>query len=145
MKGRPIHGRTPTVGPEFFVSIGNFWRFLFSAKWLHKASSMDIILSKFLLDRLGRYVSVRINSRSLLSRVRISVRPSNFVKVNPPPPPNRRGVKIVKPATGRPYVRAFSLSGTVPAFTCDCLRFVYAFYATTKVRHVCVYVFENNA
>ena len=25
-----------------------------------------------------------------------------------------------KVATGRPYVRAFSLSGTVPAFTCDC-------------------------
>ena len=31
---------------------------------------------------------------------------------------------FLKPATGRPYVRAFSLSGTVPAFTCDCLRFV---------------------
>ena len=30
-----------------------------------------------------------------------------------------------KPATGRPYVRAFSLSGTMPAFTCDCLRFVF--------------------
>ena len=36
--------------------------------------------------------------------------------------------------TGRPYVPAFSLSGTVPAFTCDCLRF----YAATKVRPVCV-------
>ena len=27
---------------------------------------------------------------------------------------------------GRPYIPAFSLSGTVPAFTCDCLRFVCA-------------------
>ena len=36
--------------------------------------------------------------------------------------------------TGRPYVPAFSLSGTVPAFTCDCLRF----YAATKVRPVCL-------
>ena len=47
----------------------------------------------------------------------------------------------LKPATGRSYVPAFSLSGTVPAFTGDCLRI----YATTKVRPVCVYVFENNA
>ena len=47
----------------------------------------------------------------------------------------------LKPATGRPYVPAFSLSGTVPAFMCDCLRF----YAATKVRPVCVYVFANNA
>ena len=39
----------------------------------------------------------------------------------------------VKPATGRPYVRAFSLSGTVPAFTCDCLRFVCAFTPRPKV------------
>ena len=39
----------------------------------------------------------------------------------------------LKPATGRPYVRAFSLSGTVPAFTCDCLRFVCAFTPRPKV------------
>ena len=38
----------------------------------------------------------------------------------------------IKPATGRPYVRAFSLSGTVPAFTCDCLRFVCAFMRRRK-------------
>ena len=38
-----------------------------------------------------------------------------------------------KPATGRPYVRAFSLSGTVPAFTCDCLCFVCAFTPRPKV------------
>ena len=38
----------------------------------------------------------------------------------------------IKPATGRPYVRAFSLSGTVPAFTCDCLRFVCAFTRRRK-------------
>ena len=38
----------------------------------------------------------------------------------------------LKPATGRPYVRAFSLSGTVPAFTCDCLRFVCAFTRRLK-------------
>ena len=30
----------------------------------------------------------------------------------------------LKPATGRPYVQAFSLSGIVQAVTCDCLRFV---------------------
>ena len=42
-------------------------------------------------------------------------------------------VSSVKPATGRPYVRAFSLSGTVPAFTCDCLRFVCAFTPRPKV------------
>ena len=33
----------------------------------------------------------------------------------------------VKPATGRPYVPAYSLSGTVPAFTCNCLHFVCTF------------------
>ena len=38
----------------------------------------------------------------------------------------------LEPATGRPYVRAFSLSGTVPAFTCDCLRFVCAFTPRPK-------------
>ena len=38
----------------------------------------------------------------------------------------------VKPAIGRHYVRAFSLSGTVPAFTCDCLRFVCAFTRRRK-------------
>ena len=38
----------------------------------------------------------------------------------------------VKPATGRPYVTAFSLTGTVPAFTCDCLRFVCAFTRRRK-------------
>ena len=55
-----------------------------------------------------------------------------------------------KPATGRPYVRAFSLSGTVPAFTCDCLRFVCAFTPRPKV-DLCVstssrtmLAFENN-
>ena len=38
----------------------------------------------------------------------------------------------IKPATGRPYVRAFSLSGIVPAVTCDCLRFVCAFTRRRK-------------
>ena len=56
----------------------------------------------------------------------------------------------VKPATDPPYVLAFSLSSTVPAFhrasvyvrlSAFCLRF----YAAKKVRPVCVYVFENNA
>ena len=50
-----------------------------------------------------------------------------------------------KPATGRPYVRAFSLSGTVPAFTCDCLRFVCAFTPRPKVDLCVSNVFENNA
>ena len=46
----------------------------------------------------------------------------------------RRRIHVhVKPATGRPYVREFSLSGTVPAFTCDCLRFVCAFTPRPKV------------
>ena len=45
---------------------------------------------------------------------------------------HRRFQERVKPATGRPYVRAFSLSGTVPAFTCDCLRFVCAFTRRRK-------------
>ena len=48
----------------------------------------------------------------------------------------------VKPATGRPYVRAFSLSGTVPAFTCDCLRLVCAFTARPKV-DLCVSTFSR--
>ena len=48
----------------------------------------------------------------------------------------------VKPATGRPYVRAFSLSGTVPAFTCDCLRFVCAFTPRPKV-DLCVSTFSR--
>ena len=43
------------------------------------------------------------------------------------------GQNPLKPATGRPDVRAFSLSGTVPAFTCDCLRFVCAFTPRPKV------------
>ena len=42
-------------------------------------------------------------------------------------------VRVLRPATGRPYVRAFSLSGTVPAFTCDCLRFVCVFTPRPKV------------
>ena len=48
----------------------------------------------------------------------------------------RNGLLIscnLKPATGRPYVRAFSLSGTVPVFTCDCLRFVCAFTRRRKI------------
>ena len=48
----------------------------------------------------------------------------------------------VKPATGRPYVRAFSLSGTVPAFTSDCLRFVRAFTPRPKV-DLCVSTFSR--
>ena len=40
----------------------------------------------------------------------------------------------LKPATGRSYVPVFSLSGTVPAFTCDCLRF----YAATRVSPLCL-------
>ena len=48
----------------------------------------------------------------------------------------------LKPATGRPYVRAFSLSGTVPAFTCDCLRFVCAFTPRPKV-DLCVSTFSR--
>ena len=31
-------------------------------------------------------------------------------------------MRILKPATGRPCVLALVDSGTVPAFTCDCLR-----------------------
>ena len=50
--------------------------------------------------------------------------------------------KALKPATGRPYVRAFSLSGTVPAFTCDCLRFVCAFTPRPKV-DLCVSTFSR--
>ena len=38
----------------------------------------------------------------------------------------------LKPATGRPFVPAFSLSGTVPAFMCDCLRFVCVFTRRRK-------------
>ena len=49
---------------------------------------------------------------------------------------------LLKPATGRPYVRAFSLSGTVPAFTCDCLRFVCAFTPRPKV-DLCVSTFSR--
>ena len=41
-------------------------------------------------------------------------------------------ILIIKPATGRPFVRAFSLSGTVPAFMRDCLRFVCAFTRRRK-------------
>ena len=33
----------------------------------------------------------------------------------------------IKPATGRQCVPVFLVSGTVPAFTCDCLHFVCAF------------------
>ena len=33
----------------------------------------------------------------------------------------------LKPATGRPCVPAYLVSGAVAAFTCDCLRFVCAF------------------
>ena len=41
-------------------------------------------------------------------------------------------ISLLNPATGRPYVPAFSLSGTVPAFMCDCLRFVCAFTRRRK-------------
>ena len=51
-------------------------------------------------------------------------------------------MRVLKPATGRPYVRAFSLSGTVPAFTCDCLRFVCAFTPRPKV-DLCVSTFSR--
>ena len=56
----------------------------------------------------------------------------------------------VKPAIGRPYVPALVDSGTVPAFTCDCLCLVCAF---TRRRYfdLCVtasfrtmLTFENN-
>ena len=56
----------------------------------------------------------------------------------------------LKPAIGRPYVPAFSLFGTVPAFTCDCLRFVCVFTRRRKL-DLCVstssrtlLAFENN-
>ena len=56
----------------------------------------------------------------------------------------------IKPATGRPCVPAFSLSGTVPTFTCDCLRFVCTFTRRRKF-DLCVstssrtmLAFENN-
>ena len=39
----------------------------------------------------------------------------------------------LKPATGQTRVPAFLVSGTVPAFTCDCLRFVCAFTRRRKV------------
>ena len=42
----------------------------------------------------------------------------------------------LKPATGRPCVPALVDSGTVPAFTCDCLRLVCAF--TRHVISICV-------
>ena len=54
----------------------------------------------------------------------------------------RCGASVAKPATGRPYVRAFSLSGTVPAFTCDCLRFVCTFTPRPKV-DLCVSTFSR--
>ena len=57
-------------------------------------------------------------------------------------PDNYGGITLLKPATGRPYVRAFSLSGTVPAFTCDCLRFVCAFTPRPKV-DLCVSTFSR--
>ena len=49
----------------------------------------------------------------------------------------------LKPATGRPYVRAFSLSGTVPAFTSDCLRFVCALRRVLKSTCVCLRLREQ--
>ena len=56
----------------------------------------------------------------------------------------------LKPATGRPYFPAFSLSGTVAAFTCDCLRFVCVFTRRREF-NLCVsassrtmLAFENN-
>ena len=39
----------------------------------------------------------------------------------------------LKPATHRPYVTAFLLSGTVPAFRCDSRRFVSAFTRRRKL------------
>ena len=56
--------------------------------------------------------------------------------------PMKVGECVLKPATGRPYVRAFSLSGTVPAFTCDCLRFVCAFTPRSKV-DLCVSTYSR--
>ena len=39
----------------------------------------------------------------------------------------------LKPFTGRPCVPACLVFGTVPTFTCDCLRFVCAFTRRRKV------------
>ena len=39
---------------------------------------------------------------------------------------------MLKPARGRPCVPALLVSGTVPAFTCDCLHFVCAFMRRRK-------------
>ena len=52
-------------------------------------------------------------------------------------------VEGLKPATGRPYVPAFSLSGTVPAFTCDCLRFVCVFTWRRNSTCVCLRLREQ--
>ena len=46
---------------------------------------------------------------------------------------SKRGRTNLKPTTGRPCVPACLVSGTVPAFTCDCLRFVCAFTRRNKV------------
>ena len=52
-------------------------------------------------------------------------------------------LRRVKPATGRSYVPTFSLSGTVPAFTCDCLRFVCAFTRRRSSTCVCLSLREQ--
>ena len=56
----------------------------------------------------------------------------------------------VKPATGRPCVLALVDSGTVPAFTCDCLR-VAGVFMRRRYFDLCVstssrtmLTFENN-
>ena len=58
-------------------------------------------------------------------------------------PPYGHILDPLKPATGRPYVRAFSLSGTVPAFTCDCLRFVCALRDDESSTCVCLRLREQ--
>ena len=61
-----------------------------------------------------------------------------------------RGLRKLSFKPGRPYVPAFSVSGTMPAFRCDCLRFVCAFTRRRKF-DLCVstssrtmLAFENN-
>ena len=44
----------------------------------------------------------------------------------------------LKPATGRPYVPAYSLSGIVPAFTCDLRRILMSTCVCLRLREQCL-------
>ena len=51
---------------------------------------------------------------------------TSIIFVIPHLTPPVRGGGDLKPATGRPCIPAFLVSGTVPVFTCVCLRFYAA-------------------